>query len=210
VETGRLETFADGVFAIAATLLILSVDARVGSPRGAALRDELLTAWPSYVAYLVSFLTIGIIWANHHTVMNQIGRADRTFLILTVGFLLVVAFIPLPTRLVAEFIGKDGARAATVTYGITLTLTATMFNAIWFYAARGGRLLRADADERAVRGISKTFVLGPWIYLAATLVAAIAPTVGAIAFMLFALFWVIESSVFGRDRSGPSSRREPR
>jgi hypothetical protein len=85
-----------------------------------------------------------------------------------------------------------------------------MFNAIWFYAARGGRLLRADADERAVRGISKTFVLGPWIYLAATLVAAIAPTVGAIAFMLFALFWVIESSVFGRDRSGPSSRREPR
>jgi uncharacterized membrane protein len=210
VETGRLETFADGVFAIAATLLILSVDARVGSPRGAALRDELLAAWPSYVAYLVSFLTIGIIWANHHTVMNQIGRADRTFLILTVGFLLVVAFIPLPTRLVAEFIGKDGARAATVTYGITLTLTATMFNAIWFYAARGGRLLRADADERAVRGISKTFVLGPWIYLAATLVAAIAPTVGAIAFMLFALFWVIESSVFGRDRSGPSSRREPR
>jgi uncharacterized membrane protein len=210
VETGRLETFADGVFAIAATLLILSVDARVGSPRGAALRDELLAAWPSYVAYVISFLTIGIIWANHHTMMNQIGRADRTMLILTVGFLLVVAFIPLPTRLVAEFIGKDGARAATVTYGITLTLTSVMFNAIWFYAARGGRLLRADADERVVRGISKTFVLGPWMYLAATLVAAIAPTVGAIAFMLFALFWVIESSVFGRDRSGPSPRREPR
>lgn len=201
METGRLETFADGVFAIAATLLILSVDARVGSPSGAALRHDLLVAWPSYVAYLVSFLTIGIIWTNHHTVMNQIGRADRTFLLLTVGFLLVVAFIPLPTRLVAEFIGKEGARAATVTYGITLTLTAVMFNAIWFYAARGGRLLRADADERAVRGISKTFVLGPWIYLAATLVAAIDPTVGAIAFMLFALFWVIESSVFGRDRS---------
>jgi uncharacterized membrane protein len=210
VETGRLETFADGVFAIAATLLILSVDARVGSPRGAALRDELLAAWPSYVAYLISFLTIGIIWANHHTMMNQIGRADRTLLILTVGFLLVVAFIPLPTRLVAEFIGKDGARAATVTYGITLILTSVMFNAIWFYAARGGRLLRADADERVVRGISKTFVLGPWMYLAATLVAAIAPTVGAIAFMLFALFWVIESSVFGRDRSGPSSRRDTR
>jgi uncharacterized membrane protein len=210
VETGRLETFADGVFAIAATLLILSVDARVGSPPGAALRDELLAAWPSYVAYLISFLTIGIIWANHHTVMNQIVRADRTLLILTVGFLLVVAFIPLPTRLVAEFIGKDGARAATVTYGITLILTSVMFNAIWFYAARGGRLLRADADERVVRGISKTFVLGPWMYLAATLVAAIAPTVGAIAFMLFALFWVIESSVFGRDRSGPSSRRDTR
>ena len=205
----RLEAFSDGVFAIAITLLVLEI--RV--PSGDQLDDpnELIKAlgalWPSYVGYLISFVTIGIIWANHHTVMNQIGRADRTLLILTVGFLLVVAFIPLPTRLVAEFIGKDGARAATVTYGITLTLTATMFNAIWFYAARGGRLLRADADERVVRGISKTFVLGPWIYLAATLVAAIAPTVGAIAFMLFALFWVIESSVFGRDRSHRSAER---
>jgi uncharacterized membrane protein len=207
VETSRLETFADGVFAIAATLLILSVDARVGSPLGANLRHDLLAAWPSYVAYIISFLTIGIIWANHHTIMDQIGRADRTFLMLTVGFLLVVAFIPLPTRLVAEFIGKDGARSATVIYGITLTLTAVMFNAIWFYAARGRRLLRDDADERAVRGISKTFVLGPWIYLAATVVAAIAPTVGAIVFMLFALFWVIESSFFGRDRSDPPVTR---
>ena len=201
METGRLETFADGVFGIAATLLILSVDTHVGSPKGYELRGTLLDAWPSYLAYAISFLTIGIIWMNHRTMMNQIDRTDRPFLILTIGFLLVVAFIPLPTRLVAEFIGKDGARAATVTYGITLTLLAAMFNGLWFYAVRGGRLLRADADDRTVRGISKTFVFGPWIYLAATVVSAIAPTVGAIVFMLFALFWVIESSVFGRDRS---------
>ena len=201
MKTDRLETFADGVFAIAATLLIISVDAAIRPLSGSTtLRHELLAAWPTYVAYVVSFLTIGIIWANHHTVMNQIDRADRTFLMLTVGFLMVVAFIPFPTRLVAEYIGKPDARAATVTYGITLTLTAVMFNAIWFYAARGGRLLRADADERTVRGISKTFVLGPWIYLAATLISAIRPTLGAFAFILFALFWVIESSAFGRER----------
>ena len=203
METGRLETFADGVFAIAATLLVLSVDAQLGFPTAQRLRHDLLAAWPSYVAYVISFMTIGIIWANHHTVMNQIGRADRTFLMLTVGFLMVVAFIPFPTRLVAEYIRTDGAQAATVMYGITLTLTAVMFNAIWFYAARRGRLLRPDADERTVRGISKTFVLGPWIYLGATLLAVIDPTAGAIAFILFALFWVIESSVFGRDRPKP-------
>jgi uncharacterized membrane protein len=204
LTTDRLETFADGVFAIAAKLLVISVDARVGSPIGTSLRHDLVAAWPSYVAYVVSFMTIGIIWANHHTVMNQIDRSDRTFLMLTVGFLMVVAFIPFPTRLVAEYLRHDGARAAAVLYGITLTLTAVMFNAIWFYAARGKRLLRADADEHTVRGISKTFVLGPWIYLVATLIAALNPTWGAIAFMLFALFWVIESSVFGRDRSGPT------
>ena len=76
-----------------------------------------------------------------------------------------------------------------------------MFNAIWFYAAKRRRLLRDDADERTVRGISKTFVLGPWIVWGATALAAIDPAAGAIAFILFALFWVIESSVFGRDRS---------
>jgi uncharacterized membrane protein len=200
VETGRLETFSDGVFAIAATLLILNVDAFVRSCTDEeALATHLMCGWPSYIAYIVSFLTIGIIWVNHHTVMDQIARADRTFLMLSIGFLMVVAFIPFPTGLVAEYINKPGARAATVTYGITLTLTAVMFNAIWFYAARRGRLLRDDADERTVRGISRTFVFGPWIYLGATVVSAIKPELGAIVFMLFALFWVIESSVFGRD-----------
>jgi uncharacterized membrane protein len=203
VETGRLETFADGVLAIAATLLILNVDAFVRScaPEDGALAHCVLHAWPSYIAYVVSFLTIGIIWVNHHTVMHQIARADRTFLMLTVGFLLVVAFIPFPTGLVAEHVTEPGGRAATIAYGITLTLTAVMFNAIWFYAAKGRRLLREDADEHVVRGISRTFVWGPWIYLGATVVAAISPAAGAIAFTLFALFWVIESSVFGRDRS---------
>jgi len=207
VKTGRLETFADGVFAIAATLLIISVDAGVGSPLAPGLAHVLRSEWTSYAAYIVSFLTIGIIWANHHTVMDQIGRVDRTFLMLTVGFLMVVAFIPFPTRLVAHYVrdyGTTAPIAATVTYGITLTLTAVMFNAIWFYAARGGRLLRADADAATVRGISKTFVLGPWIYLAATLLSAFRPTLGAIAFVLFALFWVVESSFFGRDRSDPT------
>jgi uncharacterized membrane protein len=202
VETGRLETFADGVFAIAATLLILNVDPFVRTcTEDVPLANHLACGWPSYVAYVVSFLTIGIIWVNHHAVMNQIARADRTFLMLTVGFLMVVAFIPFPTGLVAENINEPGARAATVTYGITLTLLAVMFNAIWFYAARDRRLLRDDADEQVVRGISKTFVFGPWIYLGATVVSAIDPAAGAIAFALFALFWVIESSIFGRDRS---------
>ena len=202
MNTGRLETFADGVFAIAATLLILSVDGHFGSCAPAdPLAKQLLCSWPSYVAYVVSFLTIGIIWVNHHTVMDQIDHADRTLLMLTVGFLMIVAFIPFPTRLVAESIQGDGAKAATIAYGLTLTLTAVLFNAVWFYAARDGRLLRADADPLTVRGISRTFVFGPWIYLAVTAVAARYPVAGAIGFGLFALFWVIESSIFGRDRS---------
>jgi TMEM175 potassium channel family protein len=82
METGRLETFADGVFAIAATLLILNVGVSCDTP--CDLRALVLHAWPSYAAYAASFVTMGIIWANHHTVMSQIGRANRTFLMLTV------------------------------------------------------------------------------------------------------------------------------
>jgi uncharacterized membrane protein len=199
VSTSRLETFADGVFAIAATLLILNVDAQVvGSGH---LGTQLLHIWPSYVAYGVSFLTIGIIWVQHHTFMAQIERADRTFLFLSVGFLMCLAFIPFPTRLVAEHIREDGARAAAVAYGITLIAMAVMFNAVWLYAAIGRRLIKKDADPRVVSGITRSYLPGPWIYLASTIVAWVRPTIGVILFGAIALFYVAESSLFGREES---------
>ena len=126
MSTGRLETFADGVFAIAATLLILNVDTRVGEHE-VDLGRKLLEIWPSYVGYVVSFVTIGIIWINHHTFMAQIGKVDRLFLLLNVGLLLCVAFIPFPTRLVTEQFRSEGARAAALVYGVTLTATAVFF-----------------------------------------------------------------------------------
>src|SRR2546422_11549998 len=95
MSTGRLETFADGVFAIAATLLILNVDAQVGGTRH--LGSGLLHIWPSYLGYAVSFLTIGIMWVNHHTLIALVERTDRVFLLLHVGFLMCIAFVPFPT-----------------------------------------------------------------------------------------------------------------
>ncbi|HEY3209526.1 MAG TPA: TMEM175 family protein [Actinomycetota bacterium] len=202
MTTSRLETFADGVFAIAATLLILNVDTQIETgERG--LAAQLLHIWPSYIGYAVSFLTIGIIWVNHHTLMNQIGQVDRRFLLLNVLLLLCVAFIPFPTRLVAENIRTDGARAAALTYGITLTATAVMFSGVWFYAAIGRRLIRADADNRIVSGITRSYLPGPWIYLAATLVALASPTASVILFGAIALFYVAESSLFGRRETLP-------
>src|SRR5256886_7164570 len=181
MTTSRLETFADGVFAIAATLLILNVDAQVGSAPP-NLGAGLLDMWPSYVAYAVSFLTMGIIWVTHHTVMPQVARADRTFLFLTVVFLLCVAFIPFPTRLVAEHVRDEAARAAALTYGITLTATAVMFQAIWLYASIGRRLLRADADQRLVRGITRSHPPGPFTFPPAPPIALARPPPRAVPF----------------------------
>jgi uncharacterized membrane protein len=196
VTTARLETFADGVFAIAATLLILNVDAQV-SGDVPDLGAQLTHIWPSYLAYAVSFVTIGIMWINHHTLMTQIGRVDRRFLVATVGLLLCIAFVPFPTRLVAEHIRAEGARDAALAYGFTMVATAIMFSITWFYASRGGRLLRRDAERAVVSGISRSYLPGPWIYLAATLLAFASPTASVVLFMAIALFYVVESSIFG-------------
>ena len=196
MNTSRIETFADGVFAIAATLLLLNVDAQI-SEDVHDLGTELLHIWPSYLAYAVSFVTIGIMWINHHTVMSQIDRTDRRFLVATVGLLLCIAFVPFPTRLVAEHIRGDGARDAALAYGFTMVATAIMFSVTWFYASRGKRLLRPDADPAIVTGISRSYLPGPFIYLAATLVAFASPTTSVVLFMAIALFYVIESAIFG-------------
>jgi uncharacterized membrane protein len=199
MNTNRLETFADGVFAIAATLLILNVDAQVSEDLP-DLGGRLLDIWPSYVAYAVTFFTIGIVWVNHHTVMSQIDRADRMFLFLNVAFLMFVAFAPFPTRLIAEHIRGEGARAATLTYGITLVLMAVLFNALWLYASAGARLLRADHDPKVVLGITRSYALGPVTYLVATLISIISPTVGVILFAAITALYILESSVFGRTK----------
>lgn len=190
----RLEAFADGVFAIAATLLILNVAVAENRPLG----QQLLAIWPSYAAYAVSFVTLGIIWMNHHLLMHQISHVDRPFLTLNVLFLLVIAFIPFPTRLLSLYITTADAQAAALAYGITLTLTAVMFNAVWRYAAWGRRLIRQDADPKVVTGIGRTYLAGPVIYSAATAVALVSPQLSAALYGLFALFYLLESSVFGR------------
>jgi uncharacterized membrane protein len=197
VSTGRLETFSDGVFAIAATLLILDVHV-TGSP----LSHRLLDIWPSYSAYAISFVTIGIIWVNHHTVFTQIGQVDRTFLLINVVFLMLVAFIPFPTSLIAQHLrsGAD-AQAAALVYGITLTTTAVLYNGLWFYASLGRRLLRPDADPAVVSGISRSYLPGPWIYLGATVVAFASPIASVALFALIAVFYVVESSLFARGKA---------
>jgi uncharacterized membrane protein len=109
-----------------------------------------------------------------------------------------VAFIPFPTGLIASHLRGSDLEPAALTYGATLTITAVFFNALWFYAAAGHRLLRPDADPRIVSGISRSYLPGPFIYLAATLIAFANALASVVLFALIAVFYVIESSFFGR------------
>ena len=108
MRTDRTETFSDGVFAIAITLLVLEIRTPVHSED---LWHDLGQLWPSYVGFVVSFFTIGVIWVNHHSQFERFVRADRTLLFLNLLLLFWVAFIPFPTALVAEYL-RDGSTSA--------------------------------------------------------------------------------------------------
>jgi uncharacterized membrane protein len=200
VTPGRLETFADGVFAIAATLLIIDVGLREGSE--GSLGHQLLHIWPQYLAYAISFITIGIMWVNHHRLIRQIERIDERFLFLNLGLLACIAFVPFPTRILAEFVRTDDGLASALLYGITMVVTSIFFISVWLYAAHGGRLLHPHADPRMVSGITRSYLPGSPMYGSATLVAFASPEASAALFGLIAAFYMLSSSFFGRADDG--------
>lgn len=189
-NTGRLETFADGVFAIAITLLVLGI----GLPDpNAALWKALVAEWPALGAYVVSFLTIGIMWISHHQMFTVIGRSNMTFAFINVVFLMVVAFIPYTTEVLAQRIASGvDATGATVLYGAVTVAIAVMFNVIWAYASGGGgRLLRSGLDLRAMEAGARGYRYGPPGYALITLIAFVSPVISLAGFAAFAIYWVL-------------------
>jgi len=199
-ETGRLETFSDGVFAIAITLLVLGIGVpEPDEPLLAALVDQ----WPAFVAYVVSFLTIGIMGVHHHQLFLLIGRSNMTFALIHVVFLMFVAFLPFPTDVMAERLGSGVDEvAAMLLFGGTTVAIAVMYNVIWLYAAGGGgRLLRSGIDEEIRRAGARGYQYGPIGYLLITLLAFVNPLISLAGFAAYAIYWALPVS-------GPQTRSE--
>jgi TMEM175 potassium channel family protein len=199
METGRVEAFSDGVFAIAITLLILAVGIEQSLASG-SLKHSLLHLWPAYIAYAASFLTVGIMWVNHHQVFRHFVRVDRPLLLLNILLLMCISFTPFPTRVVADHATNSGDRqAAAVLYGLTMTVTAICFFSVWYYGSR--RLLRPDADMREVSGITRSYLPGAPTYAFATAIAFVNSIASLIMFGAIAIFYALSSSFFGREPS---------
>ena len=193
-ESDRLETFCDGVFAIAITLLVLEIKVptaeRVHAEGG--LLPALAALWPSYVGYLIGFFTIGIMWTNHHAIFLHVRRTDRYFLLINVLFLLFIAFIPFPTAVLAEYLPEPAERrGAVMLYSATMVLMALAYNAVWRYAVWGGRLLAPDADRVAVRTISRRYAVGPFAYFATLLLAIVSPWASLTLHGLLAILYLL-------------------
>ena len=188
--TGRIEAFSDGVFAIAITLLI--IDVHVPAPKHAeTLGHELLRIWPSYLGYLTSFLTIGVMWINHHRVFTLIDRYDHTHVLLNLLMLLLIAFLPFPTAVLARFIETNGARPAVALYGVTMVLIAIAFFVWWRYAAMGRRLIAEHVPQDQLDAITRAYNPGTPLYLAALGIGLLEPWAGAAGFLALAVFYAL-------------------
>src|ERR1700716_3245152 len=187
MRTSRLEAFSDGVFAIAATLLVLELRVPADEPD---LTHALLQLWPAYAAYLVSFLTIGIIWVNHHTLLEHCTRVDRRFLYLNLLLLIAVGIVPFPTALVDQYILSDhGATAALVVYGLGGLLIALAFPGIFLYATHDHRLVGDSVAARRIRAEGRLFPIGLGAYILGIALAFVAPIASLLVYGLTALFY---------------------
>jgi uncharacterized membrane protein len=195
IGTSRLETFSDGVFAIAATLLVLEIGVSAGSP---SLGHELVRIWPSYLAYVTSFVTIGIIWINHHHNLRAIERIDRTFLFINLLLLLDVAFIPFPTKLVADYLNRPGERAAVIAYSATLLVMAALYALWWIYARTGRRLIGETVTDEELRAIDRGFMPGPPLYAVVFILAFFSPLSAVILTLVLAAFYLPSATLFDR------------
>jgi uncharacterized membrane protein len=164
-ETGRVEAFSDGVFAIAITLLILDVHVPRDLPATTTLSNALLAQWPSYLAFITSFALIGIMWINHHKLFTLIKRSDHLLLVFNALLLLGATVVPFTTSLLAEYIGHGEQRVAAMVYMGNFFGIAVFFNLLWRYAARGRHLLGRDVSEDEVRSVNRAYTLGPPVYL---------------------------------------------
>ena len=194
--TGRVEAFSDGVMAIAITLLVL--DLKVPALTDVApgtLVNVLAARWPSYVAYLAAFLTIGIIWLNHRTLVDRIARFDTRLHWLNLLLLLGVATLPWPTALVAEYVQRGGpdASAATALYGLLATLMSTPWGFIWRHLADRPELLEPGYDAAYARAEWRRGFVGLPIYAAATLIALVAPLIALALYLGIAILYAVTS-----------------
>jgi uncharacterized membrane protein len=187
METNRLEAFSDGVFAIAITLLILDIKV----PPAANLGNELLQLWPSYLAYAISFVVIGAIWINHHAMFDWIDCVDQKLLLLNTLHLMFIAFLPFPTAVLAEALhsGFNQSTAAAL-YSGTLTVIGVFVTVMWSYASKHPELLNKSITPDRAKMIGRRFLIGPFGYALATILAFVDPWISIALFVVLNAYFL--------------------
>ena len=193
MESRRVEALADGIFAIAMTLLVLElhVPALAANASSRAMAGALLHDWPHFAAYAGSFFILGVLWIGHHSHFHYIRRADRTLLWINILYLMCVGFLPYSTALLGSFIGN---RTAAVVYGGVVMLNGLLLYAEWGYAAGHG-LLSDEATPAVVRAAGNRVLYGIAAYTVAVLIAFVSTTACLALYVLIPLLYLRPSAI---------------
>ena len=190
--TGRTEAFSDGVFAIAITLLILEVN--VPETAFDNLWQGIADQWPSYLAYATSFITIGGIWLAHHGIFRRLQYANQRLMVINLLLLMVVSFLPFPTKLMAEAIHQsDAERAAVIFYGATLLVISSLLSALWGSVTLDRHLLQPEVDQNEIKAITLAATPTIGFYAVVIVLAFIAPVVAVYGFLVIAIVSVLRA-----------------
>jgi uncharacterized membrane protein len=194
MDKGRVEAFSDGVLAVAITLLVLGlkVDATRGHP---SLAHQLSSDWTSYVAYLVSFIVIGVIWVNHHALFSLVGRVDRVLLFQNLILLMFATTLPFTTATLADFVSGNGsdARWAVLLYGVSNIGMALAFTAMLARMVNH-RLLALPVSPEVGKAAIRRFGLGSIAYPVATGLGLIWPPLILITMGALAAYYMAEQT----------------
>jgi uncharacterized membrane protein len=191
VDRGRLEAFSDGVIAVGITLLALNLF--LPGPGHGPLLGQLGQRWPTFVAYLVSFTVIGIIWVNHHALIDNVAYVNRTLLFLNLLLLLFVVMIPFATATMADYLTSGGqdSHIAMALYGLILEGMGLCFAAIFGWSMGEGRTTNPVPPE-ARRAAWLRFALGAFAYLVAIAVAFVSAPAALLIIALVAVYYIAE------------------
>jgi uncharacterized membrane protein len=195
LSKGRLEAFSDGVMAIAITLLVLELSPPEHG-NGVSLASALWHQWPSYVAYVVSFLQIGVIWLNHHRMFAPVRAVDGTLLLLNLVLLMWVALIPFPTAVVADNLRAGGSDASTAMalYGAVILLTAITFVALYGWITHDERIAGTLPSRRALRVARLRFSVGLAAYALAFLLSWVSAPLALGLHAAMALYYAFDQA----------------
>jgi uncharacterized membrane protein len=203
MDSGRLEAFSDGVFAVAITLLALNLAVGGPGPHQPALADKLSGNWPTFVAYAVSFATIGIIWVNHHALLRNFSRVDRPLLFLNLLVLFFVVSIPFATSTIAAYLREgngDASLAAAIYQGVFEGMSIA-FTLLFWRAIRRAHPPVAFTPRQA-RQATIRFGIGNLGYIAGIGVAFVSAPASLAISGLVAVYYIFEQTP-ARERPGP-------
>lgn len=194
-ETARIEAFSDGVFAIAVTLLVLELHVpEIGSGKSPDLLfEELCKQWPGYIAFIISFFSIFIIWVNHHKVFKQIYKRNTGLMFANGLILFLVSLVSYPSALLARFYLSDSKQLSVTIYTGLFVLINLAFNLLWYQAVKDRDLLRPGISEEAIRQLRNNYLYGFPTYLIAFMISFFYPDAAMLICILLWGFWAMSS-----------------